>query len=142
MQEIINRVISDFNKRISTKIKAEQKTVDPVYKFGFHSGAEAFKEARLIIKQIAQEYNMGWIPVAERLPEKVEYAASTADGEYFRRLEIAVQTDTTEYFIGYFDGGKWFDKRYRSFEGDVVAWKVHQSYQPGQETRESFKEER
>jgi len=70
-----------------------------------------------------------WIPVEERLPEKVEFAASTADGEYFRRLEIAVQTDTIEYYIGYFDGYKWFDKRHQGFEGDVVAWKIHQPYQ-------------
>lgn len=54
MQEIINRV--------------KQKIEDPVYKFGFHSGAEAIKEARLIIEQIVQEYDMGWIPVSERLP--------------------------------------------------------------------------
>ncbi len=83
-----------------------------------------------------------WIPVADRLPEKIESAASAADGEYFRRLEIAVQTDTIEYFIGCFDGVKWFDERYRSFKGDVVAWKVHQPYQQGQETRGDFKEER
>ncbi|GEM_PF-3488394 len=86
--------------------------------------------------------NYQWIPVSERLPDKIEYAAFAADGEYFRRLEIAVQTDTIEYFIGYFDGGKWFDERYRSFKGDVVAWKVHQPYQQGQETRGDFKEER
>lgn len=71
-----------------------------------------------------------WIPVAERLPEKVEFAASTADGEYFRRFEIAVQTDTIEYYIGYFDEYKWFDKRHRSLEGDVVAWKIHRPYKP------------
>jgi hypothetical protein len=46
------------------------KTEVPVYKFSFHSGAEAFKEARLIIEQIAQEYDMGWIPVTEKLPEE------------------------------------------------------------------------
>ena len=73
MQEIIDRVISDFNKRISTKIIAEQKTEDPVYKFGFYSGGEAFKEARLIVEQIAQEYDMGWIPVERERPQTYIY---------------------------------------------------------------------
>ncbi|ASN71572.1 hypothetical protein 10S8_16 [uncultured Caudovirales phage] len=71
-----------------------------------------------------------WVPASERLPDKVEYETATVDGQYFSRLEIAVQTDTIEYYIGYFDGYKWFDKRYQSFEGDVVAWKIHKPYQP------------
>jgi len=83
-----------------------------------------------------------WVPASERLPCKIEYETETVDGQYLSRLEIAVLTDTIEYHIGYFDGYKWFDKRHRSFEGDVVAWKAHQTYQPGLETRESFKEER
>lgn len=47
-----------------------------------------------------------WIPVSERFPEKAESEAAMTDGEYFRRIEIAVQTDTIEYHIGYFDGYK------------------------------------
>ena len=85
--------------------------------------------------------NGGWIPISERVPEKTEYMAEAADSEYLRRLEIAVQTDTIEYYIGYFDGYKWFDKRHQDFE-DVVAWKIHNPYQPKQETREIYMEER
>ena len=83
-----------------------------------------------------------WIPVSERLPDKIEYEAITENGQYFQRLEIATKTDTIEYHIGYYDGYKWFDKRHLGPEGDVVAWKIHQPYQPGQETRENFMEER
>lgn len=71
-----------------------------------------------------------WIPISERQPKLEEYKSVIEDSQYFLRLEIAVQTDTIEYYIGYFDGYKWFDKRHRSFGGDVVAWKIHQSYQP------------
>lgn len=80
--------------------------------------------------------NSGWTPLSERMPEKSEYMASTTGTKYFRRLEIAIQTDTIEYYIGYYDGYKWFDKRNQSFCGDVVAWKIHQPYQPEQENRE------
>ncbi len=72
--------------------------------------------------------NSGWISISERVPEKTEYMADTANSKYLRRLEIAVQTDTTEYYIGYFDGYKWFDKRHMAPEGYVVAWKIHQPY--------------
>lgn len=71
-----------------------------------------------------------WIPVTDRLPRMEECKVVTAGGEYFRRLEVAVQTDTIEYFIGYFDRHKWFDKRHRGFKGDVVAWKIHRPYKP------------
>lgn len=73
-----------------------------------------------------------WIPVSERLPDRIEYEAATADGPYFQRLEIAAKTDTIEYHIGYYDGDVWFDKRYQSFKGDVVAWKIHQPYKQEQ----------
>lgn len=72
----------------------------------------------------------GWIPVAERLPSIFEYSGCKEYEKYYRRLEIAVQTDTLEYYFGYFDGYKWFDKRHRSFDGDVAAWKVHQPFSP------------
>ncbi|MEY8352487.1 hypothetical protein AALB39_03925 [Lachnospiraceae bacterium 54-53] len=69
-----------------------------------------------------------WISVSERLPKLEEYKSATEDGEYFSRLEIAALTGGIEYYIGYFDGYKWFDKRHRTLNGDVVAWKVHQPY--------------
>lgn len=71
-----------------------------------------------------------WIPVSMYVPTEKEYMVGVEDDKRFRRLEIAVQTDTIEYFIGYFVGYKWFDKRHRGFEGDVVAWKIHQPYKP------------
>ena len=71
-----------------------------------------------------------WIPVAERLPSIFEYSGCEECEKYYREFEIAVQTDTLEYYFGYFDGYKWFDKCHRRFNGDVVAWKVHQPFSP------------
>lgn len=71
-----------------------------------------------------------WIPVMERLPSILEYSGCEECEKYYREFEIAVQTDTLEYCFGYFDGYKWFDKCHRRFNGDVVAWKVHQPFSP------------
>lgn len=78
-----------------------------------------------LLQELAKEREkQRWISVTERLPRMEEYKVVTAGGrQYFRRLEIAVQADTIEYYIGYFDRHKWFDKRHRGFKGNVIAWK-------------------
>lgn len=64
-----------------------------------------------------------WISVAERLPEKEEYTATTEYGtEYYIRLLIAYKTDTVEYEIGYYDGYKWMTEEPIRLIKDVVAW--------------------
>lgn len=97
--------------------------------------SEVIKEVEILETAIAAlelQDKQQWIPVSERLPDRIEYEAGTAGGQYFRRLEIATKTDTIEYHIGYYDGDVWFDKRQRSFKGDVVAWKIHQPYKQEQ----------
>ena len=64
-----------------------------------------------------------WISVAERLPGKEEYTATTEYGtEYYIRLLIAYKTDTVEYEIGYYDGYKWMTEEPIRLIKDVVAW--------------------
>ena len=49
------------------------------------------------------------------------------------RLEIAYMTDTIEYVHGYYDGYKWMDKYLNAIK-NVVAWRIHEPYQPETET--------
>ena len=75
-----------------------------------------------------------WIPVERRLPEKNEYFVDTSSNKdfpngYYRRLEIAYMTDTIEYVHGYYDGYKWMDKYLNAIK-NVVAWRIHEPYQP------------
>lgn len=89
------------------------------------------------LKKIIFSYLMhddGWIPVEERLPEKNEYFVDTSSNKdfpngYYRRLEIAYMTDTIEYVHGYYDGYKWMDKYLNAIK-NVVAWRIHEPYQP------------
>lgn len=87
------------------------------------------------VKNIIRKHmNDGWIPVERRLPEKNEYFVDTSSNKdfpngYYRRLEIAYMTDTIEYVHGYYDGYKWMDKYLNAIK-NVVAWRIHEPYQP------------
>lgn len=69
----------------------------------------------------------GWIPVSDRLPMAVESTGFDGERNYYRRMEVAVKTDTMDYRIAYYDGEKWFSKRHRIIN-NVVAWKIHEPY--------------
>lgn len=71
----------------------------------------------------------GWIPVEERLPEREEWMGTKGEEHYLRRMEIAVMSDTLEYFLVFYDGYKWFDKFGRTYAG-VKAWKIHEPFNP------------
>ena len=71
----------------------------------------------------------GWIPVEERLPKRKEWIVTDGEEHYLRRLEVAVASDTLEYFFVSYDGYKWFDKFGRTY-GNVVAWKIHEPLNP------------
>lgn len=68
-----------------------------------------------------------WVQVDQRLPRREEWMGNRGNDHYLRRLEIAVESDTLEYFLVFYDGYKWFDKFGRTYAG-VVAWKIHKSY--------------
>lgn len=90
----------------------------------------AFDEAIEIVKQAAADYNNGWIPCSERLPERNKpvlcWVTSTtiASGE--------------TYIIGSCDNGFWFLQTYEIGhhhfpvkDYEVVAWQpLPEPYQP------------
>ena len=98
-------------------------------------------------KQIIRKHmNDGWIPVEERLPEKNEYFVDTSRNKdfpngYYRRLEIAYMTDTIVYVHGYYDGYKWMDEYLNAIK-NVVAWRIHEPYQPETEAQRPEWQER
>ncbi|MDF2859180.1 MAG: hypothetical protein K0Q87_5031 [Neobacillus sp.] len=85
----------------------------------------ATKVNKTILQALKERLEREWISVGERLPKREEF--QNEKEEYYRRLEIAYKTDTVEYKIGYFDGYKWFDKKYQNIE-NVVAWKLFEPY--------------
>ena len=70
-----------------------------------------------------------WISVDDWLPEREEWLGTKGEEHYLRRMEIAVMSDTLEYFFVFYDGHKWFDKFGRTY-GNVIAWKIHEPFNP------------
>lgn len=91
---------------------------------------KAYEDTGLTPEEIlSRKMLAGWIPVEERLPKRKEWIVTDGEEHYLRRLEVAVASDTLEYFFVSYDGYKWFDKFGRTY-GNVVAWKIHEPLNP------------
>ena len=88
----------------------------------------AFDDAIEIVKQEAEQYNNGWIPVSERLPDEAFGCLVTV-----MACEPSTQTDFENilpYFFGY-DGETWNDADGEEIPFEVIAWrKLPTPYQP------------
>lgn len=62
-----------------------------------------------------------WIYCDKRMLSIAEYMELVTP--YMKRIEIAYMTDTVEYLIGYYDGGKWLDKHHNIIK-NVIAWRA------------------
>lgn len=87
----------------------------------------AKKVCEYLRSYIAVEEEEIWISVDDRLPEREEWMGTKGEEHYLRRMEIAVMSDTLEYFLAFYDGYKWFDKFGRTYTG-VKAWKIHEPF--------------
>ena len=80
-----------------------------------------------IVKQEAEKYDNGWIPVSERLPDEAFGCLVTV-----MDCEPSTQTDFENilpYFVGY-DGETWNDADGEEIPFEVIAWqKLPQPYQ-------------
>ena len=70
-------------------------------------------KAKQIVQEVAEEYNSGWIPCSERLPEdfmSMEYL-TTVKGHFYSEINY--------YCVA---NHKWFSSRKTTKEVDVIAW--------------------
>lgn len=75
--------------------------------------AFSVKECMLIVQEVAEEYNGGWISCSERLPEdfmSMEYL-TTVNGHFYSEINY--------YCVA---NHKWFSSRKTTKEVDVIAW--------------------
>lgn len=79
----------------------------------------SFEDAKKIVQEVAEEYNNGWIPCSERLPEEAFGCLVTV-----MDCEPSAQTDFENilpYFVGY-DGHRWNDADGEEIPFEVIAW--------------------
>ena len=78
-----------------------------------------WNEAIEIVQKVAEEYNGGWIPCSERLPEEPFGCLVTViDCEPVTQNEFA---NILPYFVGY-DGESWNDADGEEIPFEVIAW--------------------
>lgn len=134
MQEVFEKII----KRLEEKIKEYDERIerrngacyfdetDKIRKLD--DTANGIEQAIEIVKQTAAEYNSGWIPCSERLPEEAFGCLVTV-----MDCEPSTQTDFENilpYFVGY-DGHSWNDADGEEIPFEVIAWKKRpEPYQP------------
>ncbi len=101
MQEVFEKIIERFKSEVN-----------------YNDGAEiGLKQSIEIVKQASAEYNNGWIPCNERLPEEPEEGLTNLDecDEYIVMIENA-DIPTALNYVG---DGEW----YRDGEFyNIIAW--------------------
>ena len=71
----------------------------------------AFDDAKNIVQEVAEEYNSGWIPVSERLPEE-NYAV------------LVWCPERKNIYCAYLEEGQWwiFGAYFEKVKLEVIAW--------------------
>lgn len=111
--------------RIEESIAKEENEGHPIT---HQYAANCMKVIEKFVKQEAEQYNGGWIPCSEQLPEE-SFGCLVTVMDY----EPSTQTDFENilpYFVGY-DGHRWNDADGEEIPFDVIAWQpLPQPYQP------------
>ena len=108
----MNEVFENIMERIDSYIEDAKSEGDFSY-------IKPFEIAKIAVQGVAEEYNGGWIPCSERLPEEAFGCLVTV-----MDCEPSTQTDFENilpYFVGY-DGETWNDIDGNVIPFEVIAW--------------------
>ena len=120
MQEVFEKIIEKLENEL--KLADEEKLrcarENPLQFDSAKGYANGVANAIEIVKQEAEQYNNGWIPVSEKLPEANQMVLATEkDSEY-------VILCCYEFFEGYGYG-------FNGSNGNVIAWmELPSAYRP------------
>lgn len=124
MQEVFENIIE--------KLESEYEDIKEIYKrtkdMSFYFTFQGVNKAIEIVKKESEQYNNGWIPCSERLPDEAFGCLVTV-----MDCEPSTQTEFENilpYFVGY-DGETWNDADGEEIPFEVVAWQpLPEPYQP------------
>lgn len=101
MQEVFEKLVAEFDKRINTQLKIMAGLGDEIYRYGFGKSLEAYHQGKGIIEQTAAEYNNGWIPVESgKLPENEKEVEITFTRKNYKTGETLYLTARAFYEDG------------------------------------------
>ena len=125
MQEVFEKIINKLNERIEYHEKRRKVLMDA----GLHVEADKITDrileldfAKRAVEQEATEYNNGWIPCSERLPEENGYYYVT---QIVKSISTGKKIAIEKAYVEFLEG-KW--RRAKHLE--VVAWLDIEPYQP------------
>lgn len=131
MQEVFEKIIEKLNEEMVCYFLTIANTVDKSLDVAYEKVGKAIDKAIEIVKQEATEYNNGWIPCSERLPENVDHLA---DGD--KKKQYLVMTRNGRYevaeWLEVYDKPFWCG-HYSQEIKDVIRWKPLEPYQPNGE---------
>ena len=92
MNEFIEKLIGRLEETRKTALNKVKFPIMIVCKHDLQEFADiCFEESKKIVNQLAEEYNNGWIPVSERLPEDGGYYLVVyhdwSDGNYLPKYD-------------------------------------------------------
>ena len=121
--------MKEFVEKLIGRLEEEKKQAQCEGSLSFAMG---FKVAISIVNELAEEYNNGWIPCSERLPEMNQKVLASYEDRY-----LSAANGVCEGMYVY-TWGKWDISDY-AVEDDykVIAWQpLPQPYQPKQQEPE------
>ena len=130
MKKVFEKIIEKFEEEL--KLADEEKLrcarENPLQFDSAKGYAHGVGKAIEIVKQEAEQYNNGWIPVEERMPEEAFGCLVTVID--CNPVTLTEFENILPYVVGY-DGDSWNDADGEEIPFEVIAWrKLPTPYQP------------
>ena len=128
-----------FEKIIEKLEELHERYINQYGAVGGNPMAFSVKECMEIVQEVAEEYNNGWIPCSERLPEEGGYYLVTyhgwSNGDYLPKFDDTyvrrLHYQKSERFTGWNHPRYCDDKAENDTNREVIAWQpLPQPYQP------------
>lgn len=128
MEKVFDQIMGEIKKRINLQLKLISMIRDDQIVYGYIKCLEAYQQAKLIVEQVAENYNNGWAFSNQKLPpdpkekllsgEDLENAIERGEIEEYLVTIRGAGVTSTLYYIG---DNTWYDY----VTGDtypVTAW--------------------
>ena len=122
MNKVFEKIIEKLEKEKMSYFLTIANTGDEKLDYSYEQVGNALDKAIKIVKQEAENYNNGWIPCSERLPDDF------MSFEYLTIRKGHTLATITYYCVV---NHKWYLSRNSSKEIDVIAWmELPSAYRP------------
>ena len=128
MNKVFENIIEKLEEEKMSYFLTIANTGDEKLDYAYEQVGDALDKAIEIVKQEAAEYNNGWIPVEERMPEEAFGCLVTVID--CNPVTLTEFENILPYVVGY-DGDSWNDADGEEIPFEVIAWrKLPTPYQP------------